>query len=175
MPIDGLKPEQIQEFLDRNVLHSTITIPVIATQQHAESEGEPPTLTGPEQRVYERVIYDLEQIALLLEGVSGTSIDRCPVDTSQQGGRGYILTRKVLYDHNVLEITRASRPDFYWRVGIRDSGDPDHEITGFYHGCSSGNFSDIRDAVDNTKHLFPAIGCKLRTGAIARARPQMSG
>lgn len=174
MPIDALSAEQLQDFLDRDVLlHTDIIVPVVATKQNAEKHGQEPDLTSLEKRVYDLVLAKLVEVEQLLETVAGkVPIEAVPpLDTIERGKGKSDLTYTIIQGHNVIEITQAGRPDFYWRVAIRDSGEPDHEITGFYHGCSSGNMRDIRDALENTKHLFPKIGSKLVEGSLAKTMP----
>jgi hypothetical protein len=170
MPLNGLTAEQLTEFLDKGVLHSSITIPVVATQQNAAQSNSDLDLTSVEKAVYYSVLRDLEEIGLLLESVEGRQNELCPLDEPQRGDR-FEMKRRVLCGHNVLEITKPERPNFYWRVAIRDSGEPDHKITGFYHGCSNGDLHDIKDAFEDTKRLFPAPGCKLTQGAVSQVKP----
>jgi hypothetical protein len=170
MPIADLTVEELQEFLDKGILHSSITIPVQAVRQNAAHRDSDPNLTRVEKSVYDSVLRNLEAVDLLLGSIEGRPIEQCPLDQPQRGGK-FEIKREVIYDHNILEIKKPERPDFYWRVAIRDSGAPDHTITGFYHVCSTGNLRDIKDAFEDTKHLFPAPGGKLIQGAICQVAP----
>jgi hypothetical protein len=170
MPINGLTADQLTEFLDKGVLHSSITIPVVATQQSAAHSHSDLDLTSVEKSVYDNVLRNLEEIGRLLGSVEGRQNELYPLDEPQRGDR-FEMKRRVLFGHNILEVTRPERPNFYWRVAIRDSGEPDHRITGFYHGCSNGNLRDIKDAFEDTKRFFPAPGCKLIQGAVSQVKP----
>ncbi len=158
--LHNLTEQDLDEFLTDRCLMQSFTLPVICARE-AMKYGTKFDFTPKEKLVYELIVADLAEIDEIMENFKGSKPQQeCKFNQEEDANNGYKINRLEYIGRHVVSITRPNRDHFYWTIGVKDSGGESTEatlVTGYYTMGTNGTIADVKEALESTKHLFPAI------------------